>query len=236
MAVSPRQVVKELKEAERAGYSHLMELYRDRLTRDAIRLFGVRHVDAEELVSDVLFAVIRNINSFEFRESERDFHLWVLAIFRNRIRDLARRSAARLRSMDPFFMEDPEAGRKGYALNGSWCVHEFLEMMSDERGTACTGVDAHSMRLAIITDALETLEPWERTLLWCRAADIPYGEIAQYTGKPAGTLKVYHGRIRKRFAEQVLRRFSDINDQPDDRKNDRSAHVRKKEQQRGGIS
>jgi RNA polymerase sigma factor (sigma-70 family) len=218
MAVSPRQVVRELKDAERTGYSHLVELYRERLTRHAIRLFGIRQVDAEELVNDVLLAVIHHIHSFEFRDSDGDFHLWVLAIFRNRIRDHARRDATQRRSVDRFFMEEPDAWRRDYSRNIPRHAFEYFEMVFDDGGVVHTGRDSHAMRLAIITDTLETLEPWERTLLWCRAADVPYGEIARYTGKPAGTLKVYHGRVRKRFAEQVLRRFSDINSQPDENK------------------
>ena len=106
MAVSHREVVRELKEGDRVGCSHLMDLYHDRLIGDAIRLFGIPAVEAEELVSDVLLAVVHHIHTFEFRQSERDFHLWVVAIFRNRIRDHVRKAALRLHVVRSLYEQD----------------------------------------------------------------------------------------------------------------------------------
>ena len=58
------------------------------------------------VVSDVLLAVIQHIHRFEFRESDRDFHLWVVAIFRNRIRDHVRKGAGRVRVVHSLSLGD----------------------------------------------------------------------------------------------------------------------------------
>jgi RNA polymerase sigma factor (sigma-70 family) len=212
MPVSPREVVRELKDGERVGCRHLIDLYRDRLIRDAIRLFGIRGVEAEELVSDVLLAVIHHIHSFEFRDSDRDFHLWVVAIFRNRIRDHVRKDAARLRAVPSLYLEEGAAERRKYRTPGNFSsasVHDWMEALRDDAGKENNNGSVSDLKLEIIADTLETLQPWERTLLCCRVADVPYDVIAQYTGKPAKTLKVYYGRVRKRFTAQVLRQFEE---------------------------
>ena len=211
MAVSHREVVRELKEGDRVGCSHLMDLYHDRLIGDAIRLFGIPAVEAEELVSDVLLAVVHHIHTFEFRQSERDFHLWVVAIFRNRIRDHVRKAALRLHVVRSLYEQDAPDTRyermhtdlSQVPLHGAAdALCDVYEIEERKRGP-------RDVKLEIITDVLDALQPWERTLLCCRAADVPYDEIAQYTGKPAGTLKVYHGRVKKRFVARVLRRFAE---------------------------
>lgn len=53
--------------------------------------------------------------------------------------------------------------------------------------------------LEVIAEVLDQLETWERVLLRCRALEIPYEEIARYTGKTAKQLKVYHARVKKKF-------------------------------------
>lgn len=50
-------------------------------------------MDAEEIASDVLLAVVKKIDSFEFKRSDADLHYWVMTIFRNRVRDFMRHQA-----------------------------------------------------------------------------------------------------------------------------------------------
>jgi len=54
------------------------------------------------------------------------------------------------------------------------------------------------------------METWERVLLRCRALDVPYEEIARYTGKTAKQLKVYHARVKKRFMKLLAQHYPEL--------------------------
>jgi hypothetical protein len=48
---------------------------------------------------------------------------------------------------------------------------------------------------------------WEQVLLRCRALEIPYEEIATYTGKTARVLKVYHARVQKKLRREIEKHY-----------------------------
>ena len=78
--ISNRQVVEKLKNGDRGGAGHLVELYQDRLISEAVNVFHIASMDAEEVVSDVLLSVIQRIDTFEFTRSDGDFHFWVMTL------------------------------------------------------------------------------------------------------------------------------------------------------------
>lgn len=90
---SNRQVVQELKAGDPIGCRHLIDQYQSWLTGEATNVFHVPLMDAEEIASDVLLAVVKKIDSFEFKRSDADLHYWVMTIFRNRVRDFMRHQA-----------------------------------------------------------------------------------------------------------------------------------------------
>ena len=57
---------------------------------------------------------------------------------------------------------------------------------------------------------LEVMESWERVLLRCRALDVPYEEIARYTGKTPAQLKVYHSRVKQKFVRLLAERYPEL--------------------------
>lgn len=87
-------------------------------------------------------------------------------------------------------------------------VRQYEESLrnSDEGADA----DGCSEKLNVIAETLDGMEPWERVLLRCRALDVPYEEIATYTGKPVKQLKVYHGRIKKKFVKLLAQRYPEL--------------------------
>ncbi|MEK7748419.1 MAG: sigma-70 family RNA polymerase sigma factor, partial [Bacteroidota bacterium] len=100
--VTNRQIVEELRNGDRKGAGHLVNTYQDRLISEAVSIFHIDSLDAEELVSDVLLAVIQKIDSFEFTKSDGDFHFWVMTIFRNRVRDHIRHETLKGGLMERF--------------------------------------------------------------------------------------------------------------------------------------
>ncbi|MEK6754646.1 MAG: sigma-70 family RNA polymerase sigma factor [Bacteroidota bacterium] len=199
---SNQQIVRELKEGDRLGCRHLVDLYQERLLGEATRVFRVPRLDAEELVSDVLLAVINKINTFEFKRSDGDFHYWLMTIFRNRVRDFMRHRAQTdglWENFDEAALEDDET----YSATEREVVRSILRNYEESLGSPeeNEGSAKSSARgaLEVIAEVLDQLETWERVLLRCRALEIPYEDIARYTGKTAKQLKVYHARVKKKF-------------------------------------
>jgi len=200
------QLVEELKAGERRGCTHLVDAFQGRLMWEAEHVFRLVHEDAEELVSDVLLLVVQKIHCFRFRRDEKDFHFWVMAIFRNKLKDLVRHKALTKGLLEYFdeqrfsdSEETPGAEREVVAA----IVKEYED--SIRRNDGGGHESGNHAALERVADVLESMEPWERVLLRCRALDIPYREIAGYTLKSEGQLKVYHARVTKKF----IRLYSD---------------------------
>ena len=207
--ISNRELVEELKQGSKQAYRKLAHGYRKRLIREATSAYSLPHADAEELANDVLMAVANRIGQFTFRESDHDFRSWVLTIFRNRIRDHVRKQSATRHLRDRLTEQDLPVDRSLMQ------AMENESVVSRSRGTK--GKDIHpdvdpetGCTVKEFSEVLETMKPWEQTLLKCRAMGIPYGEIAGYTGKEARVLKVYHARVLARLRKRLAQRFPDL--------------------------
>lgn len=194
------QVVKELKEANPLGCRHLVDHYQQKLVSEAVRVFDLVVEDAEELVSDVLLTVVENIQDFQFKRGDGDFHLWVMTIFRNRVRDLVRHQAITGGLVERFEEGDSDDGQ--YSKSERAVINEIVRQYQDSlRDERSSDEEPRTGKLRIIAETLERMESWERVLLRCRALDVPYEDIATYTGKPVKQLKVYHARVKKKFVK-----------------------------------
>ena len=207
-----RQIVKELKEGDRLGCVHLVAIYHNRLIGEAMDVFQVPQLDAEELINDVLLAVVEKISSFEFKRSDGDFHYWVMTIFRNKVKDFLRHQSRREGVMESFHEPSLEEEREYTSTEREVIAallrayeHPMEQSSEENKGGAPNG----SGRLRLIVEALDRLETWERVLLRCRALDVPYEEIALYTGKPSNHLKVYHARVKKKFVKILAESYGE---------------------------
>jgi len=203
-----RQIVEELKQGIRLGCTHLMDTYQNRLIGEAVNVFHVGVDDAEELVSDVLLTVVHKIDGFEFKRSDGDFHLWVMTIFRNRVRDFVRHKMLTevvLERFEESRLEEEEeySGIENEVVTA--IVRQYQDSLREPDGDSKA-----SSKLQAIADALETMETWERVLLRCRALDIPYEDIATFTGKNMKQLKVYHARVKKKFVKLLSQEYPEL--------------------------
>jgi RNA polymerase sigma factor (sigma-70 family) len=168
-------------------------------------MYRIDRADAEELVSDVLLLVASRIVGFEFKKADSDFRSWVLTILRNRARDYLRRTSADrhpMASLDDQVIPDDSFLR----------AHDDEVTISIIRGLGGRGHEVHDLfreheKVSQLKEILETMPVWEQVLLRCRALDIPYEEIATYTGKPASVLKVYHRRVQKKIRKKIETQF-----------------------------
>lgn len=212
--VTNRQVVEELKNGDQIGAVHLVDLYQSRLISEAVNVFHMPLLDSEEIVNDVLLAVVQRIQSFTFGKSDGDFHFWVMTIFRNRVRDFARHQTLTEGWMVNFAeteKENPAEYTESELEVTRSIVREYEESLriSDQNES---GSARGPGKLQRISEVLESLETWERVLLRCRALDIPYEDIAKYTGKTAKQLKVYHGRVKKKFVKLLSQYYPELVD------------------------
>ncbi len=212
--VSNKQIVEELKKGDRKGADHLVDLYQNRLMGEALSIFHIPAADAEEIVSDVLLAVVQRIESFEFGKSEGDFHFWVMTIFRNRVRDYARHKAITEGFVTSFETssdsDDSQFDETEREVTRS-ILHQYEESLRKEDETEEHAL-RHPGKLERIAEVLDSMETWERVLLRCRALDVPYEDIARYTGKTAQQLKVYHARVKRKFVKLLAKYYPELGD------------------------
>jgi len=212
--VSNREIVRELKAGDASGCRHLMNLYQDRLLGEAVSVFHVPLFDAEELVSDVLLTVIDKVGGFEFKKGDGDFHFWVMTIFRNRVRDFARHTAIAgglAESFEEPALEDEAkfSGVEKEVIDA--IVRQYAESVNSGDGDEPVGKAGEiSMKLKVIEETLDKMESWERVLLRCRALEVPYEDIARYTGKSVQQLKVYHARVKKKFVKHLALHYPEL--------------------------
>jgi RNA polymerase sigma factor (sigma-70 family) len=186
-----------------------MDAYYDRLLGEAANVFHVPRSDAEELVSDVLMTVIEKVDVFEFKKGEGDFHFWVMTIFRNRVRDFARQQA-RTGGLALSFQESALEDEEEYSGVEKEVVAAIIRRYEESMAGGSEGENDVSSKLKAIEETLERMETWERVLLRCRALDVPYDDIAVYTGKNVKQLKVYHARVMKKFVKHLAQRFPEL--------------------------
>lgn len=193
--ISNRQLVDELRSGHRLGEIHLVEMYRRHLIAECVRSFRLDPMDAEEIVDDVFVLVIRKIRLFSFKRSESDFHYWLMAIFRNKVRDFVRRGAVAGPDGPEYFLSSEVLAEGPESIRAAIGQYEGSGRMRESEVST------------VVATLLNELEPWERVLLHCRALDMPYSDIATYTGKTVDQLKVYHARVQAKFKRMLADRF-----------------------------
>lgn len=209
-----REIVEALRQGDPKGCAQLMEQFFDRLVYEAFHVFHIQLEEAEELASDVLLTVVQQIDRFQFKRSDKDFTVWVITIFRNRVRDYLRRkalTAGLVESYQESALEDEEAYGRTEREVALAILRRYEESLRAEEPDDPQPENEHERKLQDIADVLDQLEAWERVLLRCRALDIPYEEISHYTGKPVKQLKVYHSRVKKKFINLLALRYPELN-------------------------
>jgi RNA polymerase sigma factor (sigma-70 family) len=200
---SNQELLNELRRGSRRGYTLLTKEYHGPLLREAVRKYGLPRQDAEELVNDVLMTVVSKSRQFVFKKSDDDFGSWIVTILRNRIRDHLRKAKLSLRPVEETVVAgtaDSEHGIETDAIVSTLRGEEtFVDLDREDH--------AGTMQQRLV-EALECLKPWEQVLVRLRSLNVPYLDIARYTGKNAKYLKVHHARAMKKLKALIERSAS----------------------------
>lgn len=170
MEIEKTNIYELIKHGSTDGYRSAVKCYGPRIFALAFEIIGNRE-DAEEVTSDSLMKVFRNIG--HFNPEKGSFSSWVLRIAHNS-------AISMIRNRKPYLFTDSDELPEETTVFSSECNEdETIER---------------------IKDAIECCSPEDRALIHLYYYDdAPLAEIAVITGVAAGTLAVRLQRIRKKI-------------------------------------
>ena len=173
--MADRPIYELIKKQRKHGIKLLYENYGKKLYGYGVHTWQLTEDDAWELVYQSLYKLCENIDKYNFA-NEKAFGSFLFTIFINLVKN-------HLRDKKEF-------------------VHESLDDMAEPANDS-SGIEPENSQMVLLREELDKLEDWERVLLLLRSQDMPYTEIAKYTGKTADTLKVYYGRLKEKLSKRI---------------------------------
>jgi RNA polymerase sigma factor (sigma-70 family) len=165
--------LKELKCGSLQALEHLDRTLTPHLIGFLCFAMDVPEADAEELVSDALFAVTSHVHTFQ-RGGPAKLTTWIFEIAKNKAIDFHRKLRLDAVPIDDKFPDrgpaGPDAGRNKHYL--SWLNGELAKLGEADR----------------------------MLLLW-RAKDISYEQIAPWLGISEGAARTRHSRLRAQLVK-----------------------------------
>ncbi len=135
--------------------------------------FGVLDVDAEDVVAETLYKVIKNIHRFDPTRGSK-FSTWVFQIAINTARDWCRKNSQ------------------------SRCLIYDVESISIEPDKA-QNEEESTEDGRLMRDAMSQLDEIDRQILEWDANDVPLVQIAKYLGMQEGTVRQRKSRALKKL-------------------------------------
>ncbi len=170
------KLIKSFVNGDESSFNRLAVKYRERIYWHARRMTG-NHVDADEIVQEVLMVLYNKLKTFEFKSS---LYTWIYTITNTRSINYLKKK--RLRN---FFSLDDITNKKFEQKD----VIDNLES---------------KQKVEKIESALQKLPVKQREVFVMRNFDeLSYEEIAHITGKSIGTLKANHFHALNKIKEMV---------------------------------
>jgi RNA polymerase sigma-70 factor (ECF subfamily) len=170
------ELIKSFVNGDESSFNRLAVKYRERIYWHARRMTG-NHVDADEIVQEVLMVLYNKLKTFEFKSS---LYTWIYTITNTRSINYLKKK--RLRN---FFSLDDITNKKFEQKD----VIDNLES---------------KQKVEKIESALQKLPVKQREVFVMRNFDeLSYEEIAHITGKSIGTLKANHFHALNKIKEMV---------------------------------
>jgi len=160
--------IKELKSGSLQALEHLDRTLTQHLIGFLRFVMNVPEADAEELASDVLFAVSSHVNTF-LQGGSAKLTTWIFEIAKNRAIDFHRKPRLDAVTIDDKF---PDCGPAGSDAGRN---KQFLSWLNGE--------------LAKLGEA-------DRALLLWRAKEIAYAQVGPWLGMSEGAARTRHSRLR----------------------------------------
>jgi RNA polymerase sigma-70 factor (ECF subfamily) len=167
-------LIKKFIDGDESAFNRLVVKYQEKIYMHARRMTG-NHLDADEIVQEVLMVLYNKLRTFEFKSS---LYTWIYTITNTRSINYLKK-----RTIKTFFSLDDIENRKSN-------VKDVLEDIESKQ------------ELEKIEIALQKLPTKQREVFVMRNYDeMSYEEIAQITGKSVGTLKANHFHALNKMKE-----------------------------------
>lgn len=168
------ELVQKYLDGDEVSFNLIAKKYHDRIYWHARRMTG-NHLDADEIVQEVLIVLYNKLKTFEFKSS---LYTWIYTITNSRsINFLNRKKIKR------FFSFDDVSSELNYSK-------DILEDINDKQ------------LLEKVEKSLQKLPVKQREVFILRNFnEMSYEEIAQVTGKSIGALKANHFHALNKLKE-----------------------------------
>ncbi len=169
-------LIRRFVDGDESAFNILAKRYIEKIYWHARRMTG-NHLDADEILQEVLLVLYNKLKSFEFKSS---LYTWIYTITNTRsINYLRKRNLRRLLSFDEVAENIP---------NDEYLILEF-----DKK-----------QKLLQIENALQKLPVKQREVFIMRNYnELSYEEISEITGKSVGTLKANHFHAINKLKEML---------------------------------
>jgi RNA polymerase sigma-70 factor (ECF subfamily) len=170
------ELIKSFINGDESAFNRLAVKYQERIYWHARRMTG-NHLDADEIVQEVLMVLYNKLKTFEFKSS---LYTWIYTITNTRSINYLKK-----KSLKSFFSLDEISNRK----------FEQKDVIDDIES---------KQKIEKIESAMQKLPVKQREVFIMRNFDeMSYEEISQITGKNVGTLKANYFHALNKIKELV---------------------------------
>jgi len=169
-------LIKDFVEGNESAFNRLASKYQDKIYWHARRMTG-NHLDADEIVQEVLLVIYNKLKTFEFKSS---LYTWIYTITNTRSINYLKK-----KNLKNFFSLDDILNKKSEDK-------DVIDNLEDKQ------------KLEKIEKALQKLPIKQREVFIMRNYDeLSYEEIAEITGKSVGALKANHFHALNKIKELI---------------------------------
>lgn len=168
------ELIRKFIDGDESAFNRLLLFYQEKIYWHARRMTG-NHLDADEVVQEVLLVLYKKLRTFEFKSS---LYTWIYTITNTRsINYLKKRSLKNFFSLDEIQNKESDG-------------EDVLENIESKQ------------KLEQVEGALQKLPTKQREVFIMRNYDeMSYEEISQVTGKSIGALKANHFHALNKMKE-----------------------------------
>ena len=169
-------LIKDFVEGNESAFNRLAVKYQDKIYWHARRMTG-NHLDADEIVQEVLLVLYNKLKTFEFKSS---LYTWIYTITNTRSINYLKK-----KNLKSFFSLDDILNKKSEEK-------DVIENLEDKQ------------KLEKLEKALQRLPIKQREVFIMRNYDeLSYEEISEITGKSVGALKANHFHALNKIKELI---------------------------------
>ncbi len=171
------ELIKKFIDGDESSFNKIINKYKDKIYWHARRMTG-NHLDADEIVQEVLLVIYKNLKNFQFKSS---LYTWIYKITSTRsLNFLKRRKIKELLSLE-----------------------DQSEKLQQSSSDILDNIEIKE-KLAKIYEVLQKLPAKQREIFILRNYEnLSYKEIAEITGKSIGALKSNYFHSANKIIEKM---------------------------------